>query len=227
MFYHDNQSKCLFLISLCSLRHNTWIYISSIDKPLYSILYLLNFPVAWKKCPAFSLLFYPYFSFISETAVSETVVSEIMLMFIVWIIDCYLLIFDACFCIWKMCFSETAVSEVFYAILNSLLVLGFCCFCVCRILLLKAKKLFLLIAEAISENLFFEPRSEVFWGLFLLYCDARKKHRNLSFQSSQCFKWTIAMVYSLYFDALSTDFMCSVFIEDKTWINRDIEQRSL
>ncbi len=55
-----------------------------------------------------------------------------------------------------------AVSEVFYAILNSLLVLGFCCFCVCRILLLKAKKLFLLIAEAISENLFFEPRSEVF-----------------------------------------------------------------
>lgn len=124
-------------------------------------------------------------------------------------------------------FFRNAVSEVFYAILNSLLVLGFCCFCVCRILLLKAKKLFLLIAEAISENLFFEPRSEVFWGLFLLYCDARKKHRNLSFQSSQCFKWTIAMVYSLYFDALSTDFMCSVFIEDKTWINRDIEQRSL
>lgn len=36
-----------------------------------------------EKCPAFSLLFYPYFSFISETAVSETVVSEIMLMFIV------------------------------------------------------------------------------------------------------------------------------------------------
>lgn len=59
-------------------------------------------------------------------------------------------------------FFRNAVSEVFYAILNSLLVLGFCCFCVCRILLLKAKKLFLLIAEAISENLFFEPRSEVF-----------------------------------------------------------------
>lgn len=59
-------------------------------------------------------------------------------------------------------FFRNAVSEVFYAILNSLLVLGFCCFCVCRILLLKAKKLLLLIAEAISENLFFEPRSEVF-----------------------------------------------------------------
>lgn len=59
-------------------------------------------------------------------------------------------------------FFRNAVSEVFYAILNSLLVLGFCCFCVCRILLLKAKKLFLLIAEVISENLFFEPRSKVF-----------------------------------------------------------------
>lgn len=32
---------------------------------------------------AFSLLFYLYFSLVSETAVSETVVSEIMLMFIV------------------------------------------------------------------------------------------------------------------------------------------------
>ena len=140
MFYHDNQSKCLFLISLCSLRHNTWIYISSIDKPLYSISYLLNFPVVWKKCTALSLFFYPYFSLISETAVSETVVSEIMLMFIVWIIDCYLLIFDACFCIWKMCFSETAVSEVFYVILNSLLVLGFYCFYVCRIAFTKSEK---------------------------------------------------------------------------------------
>lgn len=194
MFYHDNQSKCLFLISLCSLRHNTWIYISSIDKPLYSILYLLNFPVAWKKCQAYSLLFYPYFSFISETAVSETVVSEIMLMFIVWIIDCYLLIFDACFCIWKMCFSETAISEVFYAILNSLLVLGFCCFCVCRILLLKAKKLFLLIAEAISENLFFEQRSEVFWVRYLLYCDARKKDFDASNKPSQWFTRFIPML---------------------------------
>lgn len=124
-------------------------------------------------------------------------------------------------------FFRNAVSEVFYAILNSLLVLGFCCFCVCRILLLKAKKLLLLIAEAISENLFFEPRSEVFWGLFLLYCDARKKDFDASNKPSQCFKWTIAMVYSLYSDALSTYFMCSVFIEDKTWINRDIEQRSL
>ena len=29
-------------------------YISSIDKPLYSMLYFLNFPVTWKKCSAFS-----------------------------------------------------------------------------------------------------------------------------------------------------------------------------
>lgn len=177
MFYHDNQSKCLFLISLCSLRHNTWIYISSIDKPLYSILYLLNFPVAWKKCSAFSLLFYPYFSLISETAVSETVVSEIMLMFIVWIIDCYLLTFDACFCIWKICF------------LNH--------------------------AQKSSESYFYSIVMQ------------EKKDFDASNKPSQCFKWTIAMFYSLYFDALSTDFMCSVFIEDKTWINRDIEQRSL
>lgn len=202
MFYHDNQSKCLFLISLCSLRHNTWIYISSIDKPLYSISYLLNFPVVWKKCTALSLFFYPYFSLISETAVSETVVSEIMLMFIVWIIDCYLLIFDACFCIWKMCFSETAVSEVFYAILNSLLVLGFCCFCVCRILLLKAKKLFLLIAEAISENLFFWTtlRSLLSPILALLRCEKKNiamlqtNHRNVSSEPSQWFTRFIPML---------------------------------
>ena len=202
MFYHDNQSKCLFLISLCSLRHNTWIYISSIDKPLYSILYLLNFPVVWKKCPAFSLLFYPYFSFISETAVSETVVSEIMLMFIVWIIDCYLLIFDSCFCIWKMCFSETAVSEVFYAILNSLLVLGFCCFCVCRILLLKAKKLFLLIAEAVSENLFFLNHAQKSSEACFYFIVMREKniaifhsnHRNVSNEPSQWFTRFISML---------------------------------
>jgi len=104
--------------------------------------------------------------------------------------------------------------------------LGFIAFMYVVSLLLKAKKLLLLIAEAISENLFFEPRSEVFWGLFLLYCDARKKHRNLSFQSSQCLKWTIAMVYSLYFDALSTRFMCPIFTEKKN-VNRDTEQRSL
>ena len=29
-------------------------YISSIDKPLYSMSYLLNLPVVWKKCSAFS-----------------------------------------------------------------------------------------------------------------------------------------------------------------------------
>ena len=203
MFYHDNQSKCLFLISLCSLRHNTWIYISSIDKPLYSILYLLNFPVVWKKCPAFSLLFYPYFSFISETAVSETVVSEIMLMFIVWIIDCYLLIFDACFCIWKMCFSETAVSEVFYAILNSLLVLGFCCFCVCRILLLKAKKtLFAHCWGYIRKSVFWTTLRSILRLVFtLLWCEKKTSqsfipiiamsqvnHRNGLLALFRCFK---------------------------------------
>ena len=162
MFYHDNQSKCLFLISLCSLRHNTWIYISSIDKPLYSILYLLNFPVVWKKCPAFSLLFYPYFSFISETA----------------------------------------VSEVFYAILNSLLVLGFCCFCVCRILLLKAKKLFLLIAEAISENLFFLNHAQKSSEACFYFIVMREKniaifhsnHRNVSSEPSQWFTRFISML---------------------------------
>lgn len=166
MFYHDNQSKCLFLISLCSLRHNTWIYISSIDKPLYSILYLLNFPVAWKKCPAFSLLFYPYYRGFGNYA---------------------------------------NVYRLNYRLLSANIW--------CMLLYL--------------ENLFFEPRSEVFWVRYLLYCDARKKDFDASNKPSQCFKWTIAMVYSLYFDALSTDFMCSVFIEDKTWINRDIEQRSL
>lgn len=62
----------------------------------------------------------------------------------------------------KCVFPKRLFRKFFIAILNSLLVLGFCCFCVCRILLLKAKKLLLLIAEAISENLFFEPRSEVF-----------------------------------------------------------------
>ena len=29
-------------------------YISSIDNPLYSMSYLLNLPVVWKKCSAFS-----------------------------------------------------------------------------------------------------------------------------------------------------------------------------
>ncbi len=203
MFYHDNQSKCLFLISLCSLRHNTWIYISSIDKPLYSISYLLNFPVVWKKCTALSLFFYPYFSLISETAVSETVVSEIMLMFIVWIIDCYLLIFDACFCIWKMCFSETAVSEVFYVILNSLLVLGFYCFYVCRIAFTKSEKT--LIAHCWGYI-----RKSVFWTtlrsllspiLTLLWCEKKTSqsfipiivmfqvnHRNVLLALFRCFK---------------------------------------
>lgn len=202
MFYHDNQSKCLFLISLCSLRHNTWIYISSIDKPLYSILYLLNFPVVWKKCPAFSLLFYPYFSFISETAVSETVVSEIMLMFIVWIIDCYLLIFDACFCIWKMCFSETAVSEVFYAILNSLLVLGFCCFCVCRILLLKAKKnSFCSLLRLYQKICFLNHAQKSSEACFYSIAMREKKismlqtnHRNVSREPSQWFTRFISML---------------------------------
>ena len=202
MFYHDNQSKCLFLISLCSLRHNTWIYISSIDKPLYSISYLLNFPVVWKKCTALSLFFYPYFSLISETAVSETVVSEIMLMFIVWIIDCYLLIFDACFCIWKMYFSETAVSEVFYVILNSLLVLGFYCFYVCRIAFTKSEKT--LIAHCWGYI-----RKSVFWTtlrsllspiLTLLWCKKKKismlqtNHRNVSSEPSQWFTRFISML---------------------------------
>lgn len=213
MFYHDNQSKCLFLISLCSLRHNTWIYISSIDKPLYSILYLLNFPVVWKKCPAFSLLFYPYFSFISETAVSETVVSEIMLMFIVWIIDCYLLIFDACFCIWKMCFSETAVSEVFYVILNSLLVLGFYCFYVCRIAFTKSEKT--LIAHCWGYI-----RKSVFWTtlrsllspiLTLLWC--KKK-------TLRCFKQTIAMFQVNHRNGLLALFRCfkhTFYVLDFYW----------
>ena len=213
MFYHDNQSKCLFLISLCSLRHNTWIYISSIDKPLYSILYLLNFPVAWKKCSAFSLLFYPYFSLISETAVSETVVSEIMLMFIVWIIDCYLLTFDACFCIWKMCFSETAVSEVFYVILNSLLVLGFYCFYVCRIAFTKSEKT--LIAHCWGYI-----RKSVFWTtlrsllspiLTLLLC---KKKR------LRCFKQTIAMFQVNHRNGLLALFRCfkhTFYMSDFYW----------
>ena len=130
--------------------------------PLYSILYLLNFPVVWKKCPAFSLLFYPYFSFISETA----------------------------------------VSEVFYAILNSLLVLGFCCFCVCRILLLKAKKLFLLIAEAISENLFFLNHAQKSSEACFYFIVMREKniaifhsnHRNVSSEPSQWFTRFISML---------------------------------
>lgn len=201
MFYHDNQSKCLFLISLCSLRHNTWIYISSIDKPLYSISYLLNFPVVWKKCTALSLFFYPYFSLISETAVSETVVSEIMLMFIVWIIYCYLLIFDACFCIWKMCFSETAVSEVFYVILNSLLVLGFYCFYVCRIAFTKSEKT--LIAHCWGYI-----RKSVFWTtlrsllspiLALLRCEKK---------TFRCFKQTIAMFQVNHRNVLLALFRC-------------------
>ena len=146
MFYHDNQSKCLFLISLCSLRHNTWVYISSIDKPLYSISYLLNFPVVWKKCTDLSLFFYPYFSLISETA----------------------------------------VSEVFYVILNSLLVLEFYCFYVCRIAFTKSGKT--LIAHCWGYI-----RKSVFWTtlrsllrpiLTLLWC---KKKR------FRCFKQTIAM----------------------------------
>lgn len=201
MFYHDNQSKCLFLISLCSLRHNTWIYISSIDKPLYSILYLLNFPVAWKKCPAFSLLFYPYFSLISETAVSETVVSEIMLMFIVWIIDCYLLIFDACFCIWKMCFSETAVSEVFYVILNSLLVLGFYCFYVCRIAFTKSEKT--LIAHCwgyIRKSVFWTTLRSLLRPVFTLLRCEKKRFR--------CFKQTIAMFQVNHRNGLLALFRC-------------------
>lgn len=213
MFYHDNQSKCLFLISLCSLRHNTWIYISSIDKPLYSISYLLNFPVVWKKCTALSLFFYPYFSLISETAVSETVVSEIMLMFIVWIIDCYLLIFDACFCIWKMCFSETAVSEVFYVILNSLLVLGFYCFYVCRIAFTKSEKT--LIAHCWGYI-----RKSVFWTtlrsilspiLTLLWC--KKK-------TLRCFKQTIAMFQVNHRNGLLALFRCfkhTFYVLDFYW----------
>lgn len=40
----------------------------------------------------------------------------------------------------KCVFSETAVSEVFYVILNSLLVLGFYCFYVCRIAFTKSEK---------------------------------------------------------------------------------------
>lgn len=76
------------------------------------------------------------------------------------------------------------------------------------------------------ENLFFEPRSEVFWVRYLLYCDARKKDFDASNKPSQCFKWTIAMFYSLYFDALSAHFMCSIFTENK-FVNSDIEQRSL
>ena len=203
MFYHDNQSKCLFLISLCSLRHNTWVCISSIDKPLYSISYLLNFPVVWKKSSALSLFFYPYFSLISETAVSETVVSEIMLMFIVWIIDCYLLIFDACFCIWKMCFSETAVSEVFYVILNSLLVLGFYCFYVCRIAFTKSEKT--LIAHCwgyIRKSVFWTTLRSILRLVFtLLWCEKKTSqsfipiiamfqvnHRNVLLALFRCFK---------------------------------------
>ena len=202
MFYHDNQSKCLFLISLCSLRHNTWIYISSIDKPLYSISYLLNFPVVWKKCTALSLFFYPYFSLISETAVSETVVSEIMLMFIVWIIDCYLLIFDACFCIWKMCFSETAVSEVFYVILNSLLVLGFYCFYVCRIAFTKSEKT--LIAHCwgyIRKSVFLNHAQKSSEACFYFIVMREKNiaifhsnHRNVSSEPSQWFTRFISML---------------------------------
>lgn len=203
----------MYKLSLCSLRHNTWVYISSIDKPLYSISYLLNFPVVWKKCTDLSLFFYPYFSLISETAVSETVVSEIMLMFIVWIIDCYLLIFDACFCIWKMCFSETAVSEVFYVILNGLLVLGFYCFYVCRIAFTKSEKT--LIAHCwgyIRKSVFRTTlRSLLSPILTLLWC---KKKR------LRCFKQTIAMFQVNHRNGLLALFRCfknTFYVLDFYW----------
>ena len=147
------------------------------------------------------MLFYPYFSFISETAVSETVVSEIMLMFIVWIIYCYLLIFDACFCIWKMCFSEMAVSEVFYAILNSLLVLGFCCFlCMSYPFTKSEKTLFAHCWGYIRKSVFWTTLSSILRLVFtLLWCEKK---------TSQSFIPIIAMFQVNHRNGLLALFRC-------------------
>ena len=98
-------------------------------------------------------------------------------------------------------FFETAVSEVFYVILNSLLVLGFYCFYVCRIAFTKSEKT--LIAHCWGYI-----RKSVFWTtlrsllspiLTLLWC---KKKR------LRCFKQTIAMFQVNHRNGLLALFRC-------------------
>jgi len=98
-------------------------------------------------------------------------------------------------------FFRNAVSEVFYAILNSLLVLGFCCFCVCRILLLKAKKtLFAHCWGYIRKSVFWTTLRSLLRPVFtLLWCEKK---------TSQSFIPIIAMFQVNHRNGLLALFRC-------------------